>query len=58
MSQRPGCVECGSHDLEDWGDGERSIRCYRCNDRQIERSNRAREWSYYHPGEPMPKSER
>lgn len=54
---RQGCVECGSHDLEHWGDGEYSSRCYRCDDRQIERSNRIREWDYYHPGEPIPKSE-
>lgn len=52
------CIACGSDDLEDWGDGERSIRCYGCNDREIEKSNRQREWDYYHPGEPIPKSER
>lgn len=58
MNDRNKCVQCGSDDLEDYGDGERSIRCYRCNDRLIEQSNRSREWAHYHPGEPMPKSER
>lgn len=52
------CVECGSPDLEHWGDGDYSDRCGRCNDRQIEYSNRSREWAHYHPGEPMPESER
>lgn len=52
------CVNCGSPDLEHWGDGEYSIRCGRCNDREIEKSNRQRDWDHYHPGEPMPKSER
>lgn len=51
------CVSCGSPDLEHWGDGEYSNRCSHCNDRKIEKSNRAREWSHYHPGEPMPESE-
>jgi hypothetical protein len=51
------CVSCGSDDLEHWGDGEYSIRCYRCNDKEIEHSNRRREWDYYHPGTPIPKSE-
>ena len=58
MTKRKGCIECGSDDLEPWGDGEYSPRCYSCNDRQIEKSNRSREWDYYHPGVPMPKSER
>lgn len=55
---RSKCIECGSFDIEDFGDGEHSTRCYRCNDRQIEKSNRSREWAHYHPGEPMPESER
>jgi len=52
------CIECGSDDLEPWGDGEYSDRCYDCNDRQIEKSNRAREWAHYHPGIPQPESEK
>lgn len=52
------CIMCGSDDLEDYGDGEYSPRCYDCNDKLIERSNRAREWDHYHPGEPIPESER
>lgn len=48
--------KCGSTDLEHWGDGEYSIQCYRCNDREIERSNKIREWNEYHD-EPIPKSE-
>ncbi len=57
MSERDMCRRCGSSDLEYWGDGEYSDMCYRCNDREIARSNKLREWNYYHPGEPCPKSE-
>lgn len=58
MTNRARCIECGSDDLEPWGDGECSLRCYSCNDRQIEKSNRAREWAHYHPGVSAPESER
>lgn len=51
------CIGCGSTDLEHWGDGEYSLRCGRCNDREIEKSNRIREWDYYHPNTSIPKSE-
>lgn len=58
MKKRRGCIECDSDDLEPWSDGEYSPRCYECNDRQIEKSNRAREWAHYHPETPIPASER
>lgn len=51
------CIRCKIEPVEDFGDGESSLQCGRCNDRDIERSNRSREWSHYHPGEPIPKSE-
>lgn len=53
---RGGCIKCGSSDLEHWGDGEYSARCYHCNDIEIDRSNKMREWREYHD-EPIPKSE-
>lgn len=56
MPRNMKCIRCNSTDLEDWGDGEYSNMCYRCNDREIGRSNRIREWREFHD-EPMPKSE-
>lgn len=51
------CRKCKKRPVEDFGDGEYSSQCGRCNDADIERVNARREWEYYHPGEPMPKSE-
>ena len=31
--------------------------CGRCEDRLIDRANKRREWDYYHPGQPCPRSE-
>lgn len=51
------CIKCKVEPVEEFGDEFPSTQCGRCNDRDIERSNRAREWDHYHPGEPIPKSE-
>lgn len=50
------CARCGKEPvevIEDWV----STLCISCADREIEREALRREWDYYHPGEPMPKSE-
>lgn len=52
----PLCIECEIEPVEIIDDWESSY-CPRCNDRLIERSNRRREWDYYHPGEAIPKEE-
>lgn len=51
------CARCKRREVEvidDW----QSVNCRECNDVLIDQSNRVREWDYYHPGEPCPKSER
>ena len=50
------CKRCGAWEVEVIDDWE-SLYCLGCNDREIERSNKQREWSHYHPGEPCPESE-
>lgn len=50
------CVRCKRNPVEtidDWV----SIQCSACNDRDIERNNKRKEWEHFHPGEPIPKSE-
>lgn len=50
------CTRCKQYPverIEDWV----SHLCPYCNDREIERSNRRREWDHYHPGEPCPNCE-
>jgi hypothetical protein len=49
------CCRCKVRPVEDFGDGERSLQCGQCNDRDIEHSEQRREWDHFHPGEPMPK---
>lgn len=50
------CCRCKVNEVERIDDWE-SIQCTECNDRDIQRSDKRREWDYYHPGEPCPKSE-
>lgn len=50
------CNRCKKYPVEDFGDDEPSFQCGYCNDREIERSNRAREWREFHD-EPIPASE-
>lgn len=45
------CIKCKKREVEDFGDGEDSLQCGDCNDRDIKHSNERREWNYYHPGE-------
>lgn len=52
----PLCGRCKVEPVEVIDDWE-SFQCRNCNDRDIERNNKRREWDEYHPGEPMPKSE-
>lgn len=55
MTERPACTTCQE---ALWTDIEIDCGlCNRCQDRMIDRANRRAEWDYYHPGEPMPKSE-
>jgi hypothetical protein len=49
--------QCCKRECVEIIDGWNSSQCGRCNDRDIEYSNKRREWDYYHPGQPCPKSE-
>ncbi len=51
------CTNCKKEPMEDFGDGEPGPWCIRCNNKAINQSENHKEWSYYHPGEPCPKSE-
>lgn len=44
------CCRCQNREVEVIDDWE-SSQCPECNDRDIERSNAAREWREYHPSE-------
>lgn len=50
------CARCKTEPVEVIDEWVSHLCCY-CNDREIERSNRQREWDHYHPGTPCPKSE-
>ena len=48
---------CGCGEIL-WSDIERDYEtCNRCQQRQIDKANRRREWDYYHPDDEMPESE-
>jgi hypothetical protein len=48
------CIRCKKRPVEDFSDGELSLQCGPCNDRDIEAANERREWDYYHPAEAAP----
>ncbi len=50
------CASCEKWEVEVIDEWESDF-CQGCNDRAVERSNRQREWDYYHPGQPAPKEE-
>ena len=56
MAWEPRCTQCNRYVFDEIEVD--MLFCNRCADREIERHQRNREWEYYHPGEPMPASER